>query len=243
MSELKSKIEDLIQKHIISETDYIIGFSNLEGLVPENLIDLKYGITIGIKLDDKIIDGIVEGPTTEYKQHYHDINALLNNIASDVKDMLVNMGHQAEFQKSTLEWEEEDTIPDYYDTLAVEFSHKTAATRSGLGWIGKTDLFISHEFGPRLRLVTVFTDRELDTGTPVEESQCGECVICVEKCPTDAATGNSWTAGMPRQEIYDAHKCRIKAKELARVRIGLDEVICGICVAVCPKGIGRHPKT
>jgi epoxyqueuosine reductase QueG len=236
MPNLKSKIEKIIQKHVKSKTGYIIGFSNLEGLVPENFEILNFGITIGIRLDDSIIDNIVEGPTPEYKQHYHDVNAILNKIASDVKEMLMGMGNRAEFIKSTIEWEDEKTIPNYYETLSVEFPHKTAATRSGLGWIGKTDLFISHDFGPRVRLVTILMDRELETGVPVEESHCGECDICVEKCPADAATGKSWTAGMRREEIYDAHKCRLKAKELAKERIGLDEVICGICVAVCPKG-------
>jgi epoxyqueuosine reductase QueG len=238
MSELKSKIEEIIQKYVKPDTGHIIGFSNLKGLVPEKYNALNYGITIGIRLDDSIIDNIAEGPTPEYKQHYHDVNALLNNIASDVKEMLIKMGNRAEFIKSTLEWEEEEKIPNYYETLSVEFPHKTAATCSGLGWIGKADLFISHDFGPRVRLVTILTDRELETGVPVEEGQCGECMICVEKCPADAATGKSWSVGMERKEIYDAHKCRIKAKELAKERIGLDEVICGICVAVCPKGRG-----
>jgi len=240
---IRPKLVEIIQQHVKSDTGYIIGFSNLEGLVPEKYKSLKYGITIGIRLDDSIIDGIVEGPTPEYKQHYHDVNAFLNNIASDVKWILIELGYNAEIIKSTLEWEEEDTIPDYYETLSVEFPHKTAATRSGLGWIGKTALFISHDFGPRLRLVTILTDMELETGIPVEENQCGECEICVEKCPAEAATGKSWSAGMQRKELYDAHKCRLKAKELALERIGLDEVICGICVSVCPKGKGRKPKT
>lgn len=243
MSELKSKIEKIIHMHIDPNTGYIIGFSNLKGLLPEKYEGLNYGITIGLRLNDSIIDNIYEGPTPEYKQHYHDVNALLNNIAVDVKKLMVEMGNMAEFIKSTLEWEDEKTIPDYYETLAVEFPHKTAATRSGLGWIGKTDLLISHDFGPRIRLVTILTDRELETGIPVEESQCGECVICVDKCPADAATGKSWSAGMQRKELYDAYKCRIKAKELAKARIGLDEAICGICVAVCPKGMSQNPKS
>jgi len=37
-----------------------------------------------------------------------------------------------------------------------------AATRAGLGWIGKTGLFVSPEGGPKVRLATVFTDLDLD---------------------------------------------------------------------------------
>src|ERR1019366_2714391 len=36
------------------------------------------------------------------------------------------------------------------------FAHKTAATRAGLGWIGKTGLFVSPEAGTKLRLATGF---------------------------------------------------------------------------------------
>ena len=37
------------------------------------------------------------------------------------------------------------------------------ATRAGLGWIGKTDLFISKDIGARLRLVSILIDRPVKT--------------------------------------------------------------------------------
>jgi len=36
----------------------------------------------------------------------------------------------------------------YLEKLTYDLSHKMVATRAGLGWIGKTDLFISEAFGP-----------------------------------------------------------------------------------------------
>jgi epoxyqueuosine reductase QueG len=37
-------------------------------------------------------------------------------------------------------------------------SHKMVATRAGLGWIGKTDLFVSNKYGPRVRLASIRID-------------------------------------------------------------------------------------
>ena len=68
-------------------------------------------------------------------------------------------------------------------TDARVFPHKTAATQAGLGWIGKTALFVSPRLGPRLRLATVFTDAELPVGEPVTEGRCGSCRRCVDACP------------------------------------------------------------
>lgn len=238
MPNLKSKIEKIIQRHASNE--FLIGFSYLEGLLPRKFKKLNYGITIALKLDDKIIDGIKKGPTIEYAEHYDAINKTLNKIASDVKRMLKRKGYCAEVIKSTLGPREEKKVPNYYKTLSVEFSHKTAATRSGLGWIGKTALFISPKFGPRVRLVTILTDCELDTGHPVKTSLCGDCDICVKKCPAQASNGKNWSVGMQREDFFDAFECRKTAREMVEQRIGTDETLCGICVAVCPIGIPRE---
>ena len=55
------------------------------------------------------------------------------------------------------------------------FSHKKAAVRAGVGFIGKSCLFISHKYGPRVRLGTVFTDASMATVCNQPESLCGAC--------------------------------------------------------------------
>lgn len=236
MLKLKSKIEEIIQSHVASSNKYIIGFSYLKGLLPKIYEHLDYGITIGIKLDDLIIDNIIDGPTVEYVEHYNRVNTTLNKIALDVKKMLREIGNKAEIIKATIEPGEEKKYPNYVKTLSVNFPHKTAATRSGLGWIGKSALFVSKEFGPRIRLVTVLTNQKLNVGQPIDNSLCRDCDICVRKCPAQASNGKSWLVGMRREDFFDAFKCRNTAKEIAKLRIGIDEPICGICIAVCPVG-------
>jgi len=236
MLRLKSKIAAIIQSHVTSSNRYIIGFSYLKGLLPKIYEDLDYGITIGIELDDLIIGNIIEGPTVEYLEHYSKVNTTLNKIALDVKKMLKEFRNKAEIIKATIELGEERKHPNYIKTLSVDFPHKTAATRSGLGWIGKSALFVSKEFGPRIRLVTILTNQKLNTERPVDNSFCGRCDICVKKCPAQASNGKSWSVDMRREDFFNAFKCWNTAKEIAKLRIGMDDSICGICIAVCPVG-------
>jgi len=115
------------------------------------------------------------------------------------------------------------------------------ATRAGLGWIGKTALFISDEFGPRLRLVSILINKNPDTESiPIDYSKCGQCNICVEKCPATAANGKLWNINIHRDEFFDAYKCREKCGELAKQNLNVDIRICGLCVAVCPIGKRRR---
>jgi epoxyqueuosine reductase QueG len=111
------------------------------------------------------------------------------------------------------------------------------ATRAGLGWIGKTDLLISKDFGPRLRLVSLLLKQKPECESmPVDKSRCGKCTVCVEKCPARAANGKLWNVHVHRDDFFDARKCREKCGELAMERLHVSVRICGMCVAVCPVG-------
>jgi epoxyqueuosine reductase QueG len=128
----------------------------------------------------------------------------------------------------------------YRKTLTVEVSHKMVATRAGLGWIGKTDLLITKEFGPRLRLVSLLINQKPEGDYhPIDKSRCGKCTICVDKCPAKASNGLLWNINIHRDTFFDAHKCRNKCGELAKQKLNVDIRICGICVSVCP--IARKP--
>ena len=125
---------------------------------------------------------------------------------------------------------------DRTDRLNIkgDFPHKTAATRAGLGWVGRNCQLVTRRYGPWVRLGTVFTNMELDCGPPVEQSHCGGCVRCVEACPAGALTGKSWLPGFPRDQILDAAACdRWKKEHYFEYHQGHN---CGICAAVCPCG-------
>jgi len=70
--------------------------------------------------------------------------------------------------------------------LVGDFSLRHAAASAGLGFIGRNNLLITREFGPRVRLAAVITDATLEASTRHIESKCGSCTVCIENCPGKA---------------------------------------------------------
>jgi hypothetical protein len=97
---------------------------------------------------------------------------------------------------------ESELDAEYFTTLRHDFSHKMTATHAGLGWIGKTDLLVSQDFGPRVRLASLLVDYPLkDAGTPVTESRCGSCRICVTHVPARRPMHAMETRKLDRNEF------------------------------------------
>jgi epoxyqueuosine reductase len=231
-----SMIKQILENKLLRSTDYIYGFANLKGLLNDEFIDYPYGISIGKHLDNKIVDQIENGPTLEYFNHYKDVNIELNDLATGICNELRKENINCIGIVPTLPISGDEFKP-YFEKLRYKISHKMIATRAGLGWIGKTDLFISKEFGPRVRLVSILLDRPTKiTGKTVDKSKCGKCDICVERCPAKAANGILWDKNTDRDLFFDAQKCLNKCGELAKSVLGMDARICGICVSVCPFG-------
>jgi len=118
-------------------------------------------------------------------------------------------------------------------------SHKTAATCSGLGWVGKNGLIINREYGSKLSWATVLTNAPFNTDKPIWESECGDCELCVKHCPSGALKGRLWSIGNPLQELVTYEKCRSLKKD----RIVLNgKPNCGLCATICPYSRSGHIK-
>jgi epoxyqueuosine reductase QueG len=228
-------LEKAVSKVLRNDPDLFYGFADLTGKLSDDFTGYEHAVVIGRRLEDSIIDGIKAGPNLDYWNHYREVNSHLYDLISQISDNLRQAGIPSKIINPTLT----DKIIDtrYNDTLRLEFSHKMAATQAGLGWIGKTALFVSGEFGTRVRLATILTPCPAENpGIPVTKSKCGKCDICVEACPADAATGDFWDISVDRDEFFDAFKCRTMCRTLGHKQIGMDKRLCGICVAVCPIG-------
>jgi epoxyqueuosine reductase len=228
---IKQTIEE-----ILAPDEYIYGFADLTGLLNKKYSNYPFAISIGRKMDDDIIDELqYNGPTRKYYDLYTDTNNSLQLVIDNISDAL--RANNIDSIKIKPTYEDGELDEKYHETLVTDFSHKMAATRAGLGWIGKTDLFVSDIFGPRLRLATLLTNHELPLSKlPYDESYCGQCNICVSKCPAKAANGLSWNIHIPREKFYDAFKCRNKCRELTKEKLDVSTSLCGICVSVCPIG-------
>jgi epoxyqueuosine reductase len=198
-------------------------------------------VSIAVALDASVIAGISGGPTQEYCSEYRRANALLWELAQYAASVIEDLGYRAIPKKPT----HAGIDPETQSTI---LPHKTVATRAGLGWIGKCALLVTEEYGSAIRITSVLTDAELETATPVEDSRCGDCTLCVEFCPGKAPSGKNWKADIPRDSFFDAFACATAARKRATAKIGIDDTICGICIAVCPctiqytqgEGVGRN---
>ena len=205
-----------------------VGFSRIDDTVPPDLARYHYAVTLMYRLSDAVLDEIENAPTYAYFQHYRAANALLDRCALITCEFLRREGAAAYPIAAS------QSVHDRGDKYTGIYQHKSAAVAAGLGWIGKSALFISPEHGPRVRLATVLTDAELPCDAIPMASRCGNCTLCVKACPSGAILGKNYVRGMERGEIFDAEKCSRHMKQ-AFGHIGRGAV-CGLCVKACPFG-------
>lgn len=208
------------------------GYGNLEGLVPKQYEKLTTGISIVIRLSDMVMDEISDqAPTHTYFHHYRTVNAFIDHCTLRVVMALQSYGYHA----VAIPASQSINMPGY-DYSGV-FQHRTAATRAGIGWIGKNACLVTREFGPRVRLGTILTNMPVVFDAPIESSQCGTCDICVKKCPPMALVGNLWSADVKREALVLPKICSQHMSTHYK-HIGRG-VVCGICVKSCPVGKER----
>ncbi len=176
---------------------------------------LSYGISIGVRVSDSVLNGILTGPSRHYLHHYKMLNLLLDQCALKISLAIQGRGYNALPIPASqiIDWEKQ----------TAHLSHKMIALRAGIGWIGKNNLLVHPEFGSKIRLATVLTDILLKTDTLVERD-CADCKRCIETCPVSAIgeTHRQW----------NKTACLEKLKYFAKAH-NVGQYICGLCVKVC----------
>ncbi len=196
---------------------------------PQDLLyDYPRAVSIAIHLSDSVIDGIDMQPTPLYSSHYSRVNALLDDIAIRVTNLLqVNGARAVPIPASQIldskKW-------------SSYISHKAVAIAAGIGWQGKSLLIVNPDFGPRIRLTTVLTNADLKPDSPVK-NRCGKCDQCKEHCPAGAIIGvNTDNHYSTRSEAIDLAKCVYQVRDVFSKLPNITPLICGICIKVCPWG-------
>jgi len=186
-----------------------------------------FALSWAIPVNPQIMAGVQNGPNQTYAHEYDKLNERINELARVLADEIRSRGLRAQPLAAS----------DRTDPVNIkgDFPHKTAATRAGLGWIGRHCQLVTRRFGSWVRLGTVFTDMPLPCGQPLERSFCGRCTRCVDTCPANALKGSAWYPGLPREEILDVQACDAwKKAHYFKYHKGH---VCGICSAVCPHGL------
>lgn len=201
----------------------LVGFGDLRGIEGATL---SVGVSVGIPVPAGVVREIRLAPTAAYAQAYRDLNTQLNAIVLAGERYLTDKGYGAlALTKDRVN----ETRIDRYRTL---LPHKTVATRAGLGWIGKSCLLVTPEYGSAVRISTLLTDAPVPCAQPVAESRCGRCEQCKKNCPSSAIRGTLWSAGMERSDLLDLSTC---VAHMEVVSQGLEkDLICGACIATCP---------
>jgi epoxyqueuosine reductase len=107
---------------------------------------------------------------------------------------------------------------------------KVWAVLAGLGWIGKSRLFVSKEHGPRLRLRGILTDADIgEISEVLSDENCGQCVECEKACPVGAI-------GADEIDRKKCGACILNHRKLANHAYAY----CTACTSSCP--VGMKPK-
>ncbi|HEX2950293.1 MAG TPA: 4Fe-4S binding protein, partial [Armatimonadota bacterium] len=189
-----------------------VGFANLAAVYeqasatwPCTPHDLPFSISIGIGLDNSIIDRLLHTRDAAtgalyWSACYGEVNERLDAIAAETAQLVEKLGHRALVVPATKKVDQEE--------LLGPFSHKLAARLAGLGWIGKSCMLITPERGPRVRWVTVLTDMPFATPAQPMERRCGSCRQCVDACPAGAFSGVPFNTDEGVEVRFAVRKCQ-----------------------------------
>ena len=202
----------------------LIGFCALKEQTATLAPNLTHALSIGVKLSDSILKTIEQAPSFVYFQHYRTANALLDTIAFRIARTIETYG----FSALPIAASQSQGKNNPYRGV---IPHKNVAVLSGLGYVGKSGLFLSEQYGSKVRLATILTDLPVKSELPILENGCGDCQLCVKACPAGAIFGQKPTADGERN--IDPEKCSKYMKEHFQ-DVGRGSV-CGICIKVCPK--------
>lgn len=191
------------------------------------LSGFSHAVAIGMGLSNTVVDQMDPSQPADFSLYgwhvYRAISPAVDQIAMHVAREIESRGFRA-LPIPTSQYRNPG------ERIGL-FSHKLAAHLSGVGWIGKNCLLITPEFGPRVRLASVLTDCELESGTRID-GRCGDCRACVDACPVGALRGVEFCESEGVERRLDVGACA-GYRDGAAAKRGAH--VCGLCLAVCPK--------
>ncbi len=211
-------------KFLKNEGAKLVSIGNMQDV---SNCEFPVGVVIAIPVPKNIVNDLKTEPTKEYYDMYADINKRLNFIVTKGAEFLKEKGYEALAQTTTYINDENGKVRE------AKVPHKTVATRSGLGWVGKNCLLVTEEYGSAIRLSSLLTDAPLKINEPINESKCGKCNVCVEKCPANVLSGSLWSVGVERKDIVDVKDCYVNQKKFKISPTVEKDNLCGKCFAVC----------
>jgi len=166
-------------------------------------------------------------PSVVHMELYKTANIELDQLAYDLTRYLNRLGHASFFFPR----DGYGSMRALRENNRAAFAHVPAARYAGLGTIGASHNLLTSEFGPRVRLVSIFTSAEIPPDPMMGKELCIKCQACAKCCPKKAIRMR------PDRVVgeYDDQACLEMAEELVAQRC----FPCGVCTKVCPIGKDR----
>lgn len=128
-------------------------------------------------------------------------------------------------------------IQSMVDTGAL--SDRAVAERAGLGYVGRNGFVINPELGTWTYLGEMLVSVPFPPDDPLLDS-CGDCTICVDRCPTGALVGDGQLNSQKCISFLTQTKGDL-ADEY-RYKIGNRLYGCDTCQQVCPRNKGINTQ-
>lgn len=195
-----------------------VGYADVNGLAKE-FVDLPHGISLVLKIPKKAMFYIENEDYESYWSCFHTQIDKLTEISLKGEEYIKNLGYDA--FALTMNRNECDM-----KKLLSILPYKTIATKSGLGWIGRSALFVTPEYGSAVALGGILTNMPLEFGTPITDSQCDECENCQKACPVEAINPQKWNNRLNRKDIIDIETCREYIVDQYKNGLGCTKCMC-----------------
>lgn len=184
-------------------------------------------IVLGMQMPLPIVDTT---PSNTHLEAYETCNRELDGLAFNLTRYLNHKGHASIF----LPRDGYRSLKQLLEKPYAAFSHTFAAKYAGIGTVSRSHNLLTPEFGPRVRLVSVFTAAEIEPDKVLEEDLCINCRLCAKCCPAGALKADTETSGgyysMDTPACVSWHQALTKRRAYP----------CGICTKVCPVGKDRE---
>ncbi len=214
-----SNINIEIEQQLKNEHVDFIHFVDISMLDIKQNRGLPFAILIGVAISPHFLQTVCNTPNYIHtlEDEYAQTESRVGLIADKLANNLISSGYKALSQSDNGLMAENAFN---FETKTSALPHKTIAILSGIGYIGKSNLFITEEYGAAQCLGSVLTNAPLTVAkNNILQPKCNRCTICHHICPQKALHGVCWNTNVPRDEIVNVYNC----------------ITCLKCLAYCPK--------
>jgi epoxyqueuosine reductase len=117
-----------------------------------------------------------------YKDYHRQIYSLIEELIRQISEII-------------------EEKPEY--KICVDSSpvlERSLAVQAGLGWIGKSSMFISPKVGSLVLLSECLLSWKLPYDKPYPNDRCGKCTRCIDACPQNVSRSSITT--IQRNIVY-----------------------------------------